>query len=421
MKYSLLLIINALFLTACVGGSNSNNNSNTSISLELNKTNVDYLAYKITDKDWVKVIGSIDITINDQQTLTLASICIDNDSESYNSHAVIHNTESLTNKNITKYNPKCGFFSGRSVEGTNVTITSQQGNIDIGAVSTPNILNIQSLEQDFKLTVPNEGPLDIAALGISQEKEIYIHKSLNNTVSDSNSIIIDFYNEPSVKITEFQKVSLNNWDDIQSLYEVDSLLIPLFNHWQSGAENSTSKQFISIPEVLKKENGRFYNLLMKNTNINNYLLEARISNIHSPKVAVLPDDISALNNIIISNSDNNKQFTLTIQDTISSIISLPLDSFTIEISSTHRFDPSNPAPPYWDKKQITTSYIVTKDLAFSLSPIEFHLLPDSPINALSNDEVTQILSNVYFSNREVNGEKLDYYKLSRNLNEFIAK
>jgi hypothetical protein len=420
MKYPLLFITIPLFLTACGGESNSNNDSDNLISLELNKADVDYLAYKIAGQNWIEVIEKIDITISGQQTLTFASICIDNNSESYNSQAVVHNIESLTDNNITAYNPKCGFFSDRNVEGTNVTITSQQEEIAIGAVSTPNILNIQSLEQDFRLTVSNEEPFDIAILGISQEKEIYIYKSLHNTTSDVDNIIIDFYNEYSVKVTEFQEIPLNNWDDIEPLYEVDSLLIPLFNHWQSGSENSISKKFISIPEVLKKESGRFYTFLSKNTNINDYFLEARILDLPSSKATVLPDDLSNLENISINNSDSNKLFTLSIQDTISSIIPLPLDRFTIKKSSSHTFDPFNPAPPYWDKKQITTNYIVTKNQSISLAPIEFHLLPNSPISVLSSDELTSISSSIYFLNGQVNNDKLDYYKLSRNLNEFIA-
>lgn len=421
MKYSLLFTTVAFFLTACSGESNSNNDSDILISLELNKTDVDYLAYKIADQNWVEVIEKIDITISGQQTLTLSSICTDNDSESYNSQAVVHNIKSLADNNITTYDPKCGFFSGSSVEGSNVTFTSQQEEIAIGAVSTPDILSITSLVQDFRLTVSNEGPLDIAILGISQEKEIYIYKSLKNTTSVSDNIIIDFYNEHSVKVTQFQEIPLSNWDDISPMYEVDSLLIPLFNHWQSDSESSISNQFISIPEVLKKESGRYLSFPLKITGIKGYILEARISNASSPKIETLPIDLSSLNNINIDYSENNERYTLSIKSDISSIIPLPTNSFTIEKSSSHRFDPFNPSPPYWDKKQITTNYIVTKDNTFVLTPIEFHLLPGSPIYELANNEITSISSNIYFVGREVDNDKPDYYKLSRNLNEFIAK
>jgi len=421
MKSTTLLIIITLALTACGGESSSKNISNKSVSLALNKAAVDYFAYKISDQDWVEINSKANITINSQQTLTLASICIDDDSESYSSQAEIHNFKSLTDNKIAIYEPQCNFFSGQSVEGNNVTITSQQEKIAIGAISTPSIINVQSLKQDFILTVPNEGPFGIAVVGISQEKEIYIYKSLNIMTSESENIIIDFYNELSAKVTEFQEIPLNNWDNIESLYEVDSLLISLFNSWKSDSESSTSKQFISIPEVLKKESGRYLSFPLKITGIKGYILEARISNTSSPKIEALPIDLSSLNNINIDYSENNERYTLSIKSDISSIIPLPTNSFTIEKSSSHRFDPFNPSPPYWDKKQITTNYIVTKDNTLVLTPIEFHLLPGSPIYELTDNEITSISSNIYFVDRKVDNDKVDYYKLSRNLNEFIAK
>ena len=111
--------------------------------------------------------------------------------------------------------------------------------------------------------------------------------------------------------------------------------------------------------------------------------------------------------------------TLSIKSDISSVIPLPTNSFTIEKSSSHRFDPFNPSPPYWEKKQITTSYIITNDNTLSLTPIKFHLLPGSPIGGFSDEETIVKSSNIYFSDRKNINNKSDYYVLSRNLNKLI--
>ena len=394
MKLPLLLII--LFLIACGGNTNSSKTLD-SLSIQLIKSEVDYLAYKISNKDWIEVNGKTNVTINDQQTLTLASICTLDDSESYNSQAVIHNIQSLTNSSVSIYDPECASFLGQNSERNNIIITSQQERIAIGAVSTPNILHIRSLGDDFILTASNDGPFDIAALGVSQEGDIYIYRSSNITALNSDDIVIDFYSEASVKVSKFEVLPPNNWDDIDLLYEVDSLLIPLFNYyWLSDSESSTSNQFISIPEMLKKESGRYFSFPMKITGIKGYILEARISNASSPKIEALPIDLSSLNNINIDYSENNERYTLSIKSDISSVIPLPTNSFTIEKSSSHRFDPFNPSPPYWDKKQITTSYIITNDNTLSLTPIKFHLLPGSPIGGFSDEETIVKSSNIYF-------------------------
>lgn len=409
--------MSALFLTACVGKSNSSNDSNTSMSLELNKTNVDYLAYKIADENWIEVIEKVDITISGQQSVSLANICVDSDSESYSSQAVVHNIESLTDNNITVYDPKCGFYSGQNIEGRDFTITSQQEEIAIGAASMPNTLYGQDLEQELGLSVLSEESLDIAVIGISQEEEIYIYKSLNNTITDIDNIIIDFYSEDSVKVIEFQELPLNNWDYIDPLYTVDNLLIPLSNNWQSDSENSNP--YISIPEALKKEGGRYICFPFKITGINDYRLEARFSSASSPIIEALPDDLSSLNSINLDYSEDSERYTLSVSSDISSIIPLPTNSFTIEKSSSHRFNPRNPSPPYWDKKQITTSYIIVKGNTISLNLIEFHLLPNSPIDELSNNEISSLSSRIIFMNEHSTNKKSDFYKLSRNLNEFI--
>ena len=74
---------------------------------------------------------------------------------------------------------------------------------------------------------------------------------------------------------------------------------------------------------------------------------------------------------------------------------------------------------YWDKKQITTSYIITNDNTLSLTPIKFHLLPGSPIGGFSDEETIVKSSNIYFSDRKNINNKSDYYVLSRNLNKLI--
>lgn len=415
MKSSLLLIFITILLIACGADTKS---SNTGTFIQLNKAGAIYLAYKISNEQWVEVDKEIEVTIDNEQTLTLATICIDNDSESYSSHAEIHNSVSLAENNIAIYTPQCVVYSGQKAEGASITISSLQEEIAIGAVSTKNIVNVQSAVQDFSLTIPMQDTFDIAVLGISQEEDIYIYKSPDSTASDSSNIIIDFYSDHSIKVTEFQEIPLNNWDSIEPYYGIDSIWIPLFNHWHTGNENPLPKQFISIPEELIKENGRYYSYLSNNTNITNYFLEARVSNSDSPKIVALPDDLSSLNNINIDYFESSEHYTLSIQGDISSIIPLPLDNFSIERSSSHRYDPYNPNPPYWDKIQKTTSYLKNKDNTISLIPIEFHLLPDSPIEELFIEDINSISSNITFLIRD-NNEKPDFYKLYRNLKELL--
>lgn len=421
MKHSLLLIISALLLTACGGETNSSSESETHLThLQLNKAEANYLAYKIADEKWIEINEAIEITITNTQTLTLATICTDEESESYYGYADIYDANSLALAilNLDKYSTQCGYLLDTNDTKNKFTIISQQDDISISSVSVPGA-TYWKYSEAFKIDIPSEIDFNIAVIGISIESDIYIYSKPDINVKSSENFTIDFYDDNSTKLINGKKSSNMYWDESDLYYDVDNLWIPLSSSSFSNYDDSLVPLFFEVPEEIATDSGRYYNILNKATNVNDYFLHAGISSKTLPEEIILPEDLSELNQIKVIYNANSDHYTLSLPNNIDPIIPLPLQSLSITHTSYKSYDFTSVNSSYSNKSQQTTSHLKTTEKTISLMPIKFHLLPNSPISELTDGEINSKSTNIEFFDEDESSGIQDYYKLSRHLKELV--